>query len=77
MICLPAWGCFDIGIYAGYQKAVSEMQNLVVYDSANVRPELIPKSEPVKVPTCLVQSPSSTHWPRLHTLSRFSLRYKD
>lgn len=43
---LPPWGSFDVGSYATFQSTVSALQDLILFDSANIRPVLLATTRP-------------------------------
>jgi hypothetical protein len=38
---LPEWGSFDVASYAQYQAEISKLQDDILFDNPNIKPELL------------------------------------
>jgi len=45
---LPVWGSFDVGSYSDFQNTVSQLQDDVLFDNANIHPVLLATTQPAK-----------------------------
>jgi hypothetical protein len=60
-VTLPAWGSFDVGAYADFQKSVDAIVSKVLFDNGNIKPVLLATTTaPIDSPE--ITPPHKRHW---------------
>jgi hypothetical protein len=45
-LVLPDWGEFDVGAYSKFEETISTLQSQILFDNANIRPQLLATTMP-------------------------------